>query len=379
MSRSSSGTTSFGPVEELHRQGDQADGAIPAVELAAVDLPAGELATDELVTVVIPAFDEEATIAGVLHSVLAQTHSSLQVIVVDGASTDRTPEIVRSIAAADPRVELVVNPGRVIPLSLNMAVDRARSRWLVRVDAHSRIPPDYVERILAHLRTGRWGGVGGRKNGRGRTPQGRAIAAVMGSRVAQGNSVYHYGTEVQSVDHIPFGAYPLDLVRELGGWTETQLVNEDYEFDYRVRLAGHELLFDPSIEIDWDCRQTVSELFRQYRRYGTGKVQTLVTHPESVAVRHLAAPALIALLAAAAVLVPFRRTRKLGLALVAPYLGVVAAGTVLTVRELDDASERIWVAPAFVALHLGWGMGFWQELLTTLRARATGCAARTSV
>lgn len=324
----------------------------------------------DLVTVVIPARNEEATIQGVLDSVLGQTYGNLQVLVVDGVSTDRTAAIVREVSARDPRVELVTNPDRVIPLALNLAVDRARGRWLVRVDAHSRVPADYVERVVTHLRSGRWGGVGGRKNGRGHTPQGRAIAAVMGSRFAQGNSVYHYGTEAQPVDHIPFGAYPVELVRHLGGWSETQLVNEDYEFDYRLRTAGHELLFDPSIEIDWDCRQSVLALFRQYRRYGAGKVQTLIGHPESAAVRHLAAPALIGVLGVAALLGLSRRTRLLGLVLAAPYLGVVVAGTATTVGTLESAEDRVWVAPAFVALHMGWGIGFWSEVVAALRGRS---------
>lgn len=341
------------------------DGRAPA---SAGPAAAPAAAADELVTVVIPARNEVDGIEAVLHSVLRQTHRRLQVIVVDGASTDGTAEVVRGVAATDPRVELVTNPDRVIPVALNLAVDRARGRFLVRVDAHARIPHDYVERVVAHLATGRWGGVGGRKNARGRTPAGRAIAAVMGSRFGQGNSVYHYGTEPQPVDHVPFGAYPVEVVRELGGWTEEQLVNEDYEFDYRLRRSGRELLFDPAVEIDWDCRQRVGALFRQYRRYGAGKVQTLVRHPESAAVRHLAAPAMVAGLAAAVLLVPFRRTRPLALALAAPYLGIVLAGTVTTVRRVEGADAKVWVAPAFVALHVGWGLGFWEELWATWRA-----------
>ena len=326
-------------------------------------------AAGQLVTVVVPARNEERTISAVLDSVLSQTHEHLQVLVVDGVSTDRTAQIVREYAARDPRVELVINPDRVIPFALNLAVDHARGRWLVRVDAHSRIPTDYVERLVVHLDSGRWGGVGGRKNGVGHTAAGRAIAAVMGSKFAQGNSVYHYGTQTQVVDHIPFGAYPVEVVRDLGGWSETQLVNEDFEFDYRLRQSGRELLFDPSIEIEWDCRQSVGDLFRQYRRYGSGKVQTLQTHPESAAVRHLAAPTMIAGIGVAAALLPWRRTRLLGAAIAAPYLVVLVAGTVTTVSQLDTNEERRWVAPAFLALHLGWGIGFWTEALAWLRRR----------
>lgn len=331
--------------------------------------PPDTSAQEDLVTVAIPARNESRSIEALLDSVRGQTHRRLQILVLDGCSDDDTADLVGRIAAEDDRVELVQNPDRVIPAAMNLALQHARGRWFVRIDAHCRVPADYVERVVAHLRTGRWGGVGGRKDGVGRTAQGRAIAAVMGSPFAQGNSVYHYGEQAQPVDHIPFGAYPTALVRELGGWSPTQLVNEDFEFDYRVRRAGHELLFDPDIRIDWECRQRVLDLFRQYRRYGAGKVQTLVAHPESVGLRHLAAPALVAALGAAVPLLARRRTRPLGALVVAPYAALVAVGTARTVGELPRGEDRAWVAPAFVALHLGWGLGFWQEALATAVGR----------
>jgi succinoglycan biosynthesis protein ExoA len=351
------------PEERSGTAGGRHEPGEPAVDTAA------EVSTDDLVTVVIPARNEERTIGGVLRSVLAQSHRNLQVLVVDGASEDRTAAVVRTAAETDPRVELVHNPDRVIPIALNLAADRARGEWLVRVDAHSRIPPDYVERLVAHLRTGRWGGVGGRKNGRGHTPAGRAIAAVMASPFAQGNSVYHYGTESVPVDHVPFGAYPLQVVRELGGWTETQLVNEDFEFDYRVRLSGRELLFDPAVQIDWDCRQSIADLFAQYRRYGAGKVQTLVRHPKSAGLRHLAAPGMVGVLALALVGLLPRPTRRIAAALLLPYVGLVAVGTATVAPGLSTTAERLRVPAAFVALHIGWGMGFWEEALAHLRRR----------
>jgi succinoglycan biosynthesis protein ExoA len=329
----------------------------------------------ELVTVVVPARDEAATIGALLESVRSQTYRNLQIIVVDGCSTDGTVGIVSALAEVDPRIELLRNPDRVIPTAMNLAVDRARGCYLVRIDAHSRVGPDYVERLVAHLRTGRYGGVGGRKEARGHTRAGRAIAAVMGSRLAQGNSIYHYGTEATTVDHVPFGAYPLEVVRDLGGWTETQLVNEDYEFDYRLRLSGRELLFDPAVVIDWDCRQSLGDLFRQYQRYGAGKVQTLRRHPASAALRHVAAPALVAALLAAVAMVPIRRLRPLALLLAAPYLGVVVAGTAATLRRVGP-EDRLLVAPAFVALHLGWGVGFWRELLAGRRRGSAPHLAR---
>jgi succinoglycan biosynthesis protein ExoA len=333
--------------------------AVPTDPVAGTRCSHGSL-SDDLVTVVVPARNEEATIAACLGSVIDQTWRSLHIVVVDGASSDATADIVRRFTRIDPRVEYLYNPHALIPASLNMALAGARGRWLVRIDAHARIPKDYVETAVGLLRTGKWGGVGGRKNGVGETPAGRAIAAAMASRFGVGHSTYHYGERPQPVDHVPFGCYPVELLRTLGGWDEAAQANEDFELDYRLRLVGKELLFDPRLVINWQCRQHVPDLFRQYRRYGFSKVYVALKHPRSVRLRHLAAPALVATLATAAAAAP--RRPVLAAVLAGPYLAALATCTAKTARHLPDRRSRRWVAPAFAAMHLGWGLGFWAAL-----------------
>lgn len=310
---------------------------------------------DPLVTVVIPARDEQDAIEPCLRSVLAQSESRLQVIVVDGASRDRTAHIVSGFAERDRRVELLHNPEGVIPVSLNLALAAARGRWLVRVDAHAEIPPDYVARIVRHFRTGDWGGVGGRKDGVGRTPAGRAVAAVLGSRFGVGNSPYHYGTRIRTVPHIPFGAYPVALARELGGWDPRLRVHQDFEFDHRVRASGRELLFDPAVAIRWGSRQSARELFAQYRRYGRGKARVAELHPGAVGVRHLAVAGFVAAAVVSLVVAPWLPWAAA--VVLAPYLVAVAAVSIAVARHLPRRA-RPWVPVCFLALHAGWGLGF---------------------
>lgn len=335
--------------------------------LERVNAPSGDgpsLEQPPLATVVVPARNEERAIEACLESILAQDEPRLQVIVVDGASTDRTVDLVRSMASRDRRIELLTNPEGVIPVSLNLALAAARAPWLVRVDAHASVPPDYVRLAVQRLSTGRWGAVGGRKDGVGTTPAGRAIAAAMASPFGVGNSRYHYATEPSTVDHVPFGAYPVELARSLGGWDEALRVNQDFEFDYRLRAAGHEILFDPALRIDWECRQSIGALFQQYRRYGRGKVNVARLHPDSVAARHLAAPALVAWLLAA--LLVGLRSRRAAVALLAPYAAGVALASARTAARVD-AEARPWLAPAFGAMHVGWGIGFWQGVIEGVR------------
>ena len=184
-----------------------------------------------LVTVIVPTLNEEAAIDECLRTIREQSYPRLEILVLDGRSHDTTRAIVADHAIDDERIRLIDNPDRVIPAALNRAIWAASGQWLVRVDAHATIPTDYVERLVDHLVTGRWGGVGGRKDGTSSEPMGRAIAVALGSPFGVGNSVYHHGTTIQVVDHLAYGAYPSEVARSIGGWNERLVANEDYEFD----------------------------------------------------------------------------------------------------------------------------------------------------
>ena len=328
------------------------------------------------VTVIVPARNEVSTIDTCLDSVLSQQGVTLEVVVVDNGSTDGTAERLRARAAEDPRLSVLDNPVPSIPASLNAALAAARGEWLVRVDAHSTIPPGYVARAASRLAEGRWVGVGGRKVAVGRSPVGQAIATVLNSPLAVGGSVYHWGTQETVVDHIPFGAYPTALVRALGGWDERILNNEDFEFDQRMREHG-ELLFDPELAIDWNVRESVGDLFRQYRRYGRGKPAVALRHPSGVRLRHLAPPGLVVWLAAAVGV----STRRPGLAAaaVAPYLVAVAAASAVITRQASPGADNRAVPAALMAMQVGWGVGFWEGVPAALRDAVTGSSPRIGV
>jgi succinoglycan biosynthesis protein ExoA len=314
-----------------------------------------------LVSVVIPARNEKHFIARCLESVLSQDYANLQVIVVDGGSTDATGDIAARFAAGDSRIEVHRVTEGGIPTSLNVGLRAARGTWLVRVDAHSTIPSYYVRHAVEHLESGLWGGVGGRKDGVAITRAGRAIAAAMSSPFGVGGSLYHYGKKPQEVDHIPFGAYPTALIRELGGWDERlQTANEDFEFDYRIRQRGHRLLFDPELRIAWYCRQSVLDLFHQYRRYGHGKATVARLHPRSVKPRHLLPPGLVLLLAGTGLLA--LRKPRLATLVVLPYVSGVLIATASTSRLIDSRSEVAYLPAVFSAMHVGYGLGFWEGL-----------------
>lgn len=327
-----------------------------------------------LVSVIVPARDEETSIDQCLDAILRQTFGDLEVIVVDGGSVDRTRHKVARRASDDSRIRILDNPEQTIPAALNIGLEHARGDFFVRIDAHAVPRPDYVERIVDHLRRGGWAGVGGRKNAvGGDSPWGLAIAAALNSPLGVGGSRYHYSDRVEEVEHVPFGAYPVALLRELGGWDPRLLVNQDFELDYRVRSRGGRILFDPAIWTDWKCSATVSALARQYSRYGEGKAVVATLHPSSLRLRQVAPPVLVATLAGFTLAAPWRPAplRRLSGA----YLGLHLAG-VMADHSVLSLGTRIRRAVATGVMHLTWGFGFWRGLLRRTGWRRDPFAAR---
>jgi glycosyltransferase involved in cell wall biosynthesis len=110
-----------------------------------------------LVTAVIPAKDEEATLAHCLASVGSQTYPNLEVLVVDDRSTDRTAEIARSFAEGDPRVRVItiedLPPGWTGKThALHTAAGQAAGDWFWFIDADTRHAPENLAIVMEYAR-----------------------------------------------------------------------------------------------------------------------------------------------------------------------------------------------------------------------------------
>ncbi len=105
--------------------------------------------TMDLISVILPAYNGEATIAETLRSVLAQTHHHLEVLVIDDGSSDHTAAIVE--AFPDPRVRLHRFANRGAPVSRNRGIREAAGRYLSFIDADDLWSPDKLEKQLAAL------------------------------------------------------------------------------------------------------------------------------------------------------------------------------------------------------------------------------------
>jgi glycosyltransferase involved in cell wall biosynthesis len=117
-------------------------------------LVTGIMSENDLVTVVIPAFNAAPTIDETLCSVRSQTHRRLEIIVVDDGSKDATPQIVLRHAAEDRRIRLIRQPNAGVAAARNRAIAEAASDLVAPIDADDLWRPDKIEKQLAELRRG---------------------------------------------------------------------------------------------------------------------------------------------------------------------------------------------------------------------------------
>jgi succinoglycan biosynthesis protein ExoA len=320
------------------------------------------------VSVIVPCYNEESTIALLLDALWGQSYprQQMEVVVADALSTDGTRRAIADWQAVHPGlvVRVIDNPKRHIPAAVNLAVRAAQGQIIVRLDGHSQPRPDYVERCVAALQGGLGDNVGGVWEIRPQEDawQARSIAAAAAHKLGVGDALYRTAERSgagRAVDTVPFGSFYKAFFERIGAFDETLLSNEDYEFNVRVRQAGGTVWLDPQICSVYFARRNLRELARQYGRYGYWKARMLRRYPRTIRWRQALPPLFVlSLLGLAA------------LALVWPLVGWIFAlelgayALILSLAGLLAAyRRRDWallpgLPLAIATMHLAWGSAF---------------------
>lgn len=307
----------------------------------------------DVVTVLLPVLNESANIREVLERLLRQSVSVGQVVIADGGSTDATREVIAETVGEDARFELIDNPGRLQSAGLNLGLARASGDVILRLDGHSLIESDYVERCVSTLRCTGADVVGGRMSPlAGGDRWSPAVARAMQRWWGAGPADFHGRSSSGWSDTVYLGAFRREAILRAGGWSETVGVNEDYELNYRIRQAGGRVWYEADLRVGYVPRHSVRALGRQYFRYGRSKATMLRQHPGSLRPRQAVPAGLVP----GATLVFSRRFRRAVLAGVGVHVVTLAwlAGRERTLPVPD----RTRAAIAAITMHWSWSAGF---------------------
>ena len=135
-----------------------------------------------LITVIIPTRNEGIYIDRCLRSVFSADAVSggMEILVVDGMSTDDTRTILQEWCRREQRLKLLDNPSGIVPSAMNIGIRASRGEWIIRLDAHSEYPTDYFTRCLRVSQATLADNVGGSvvSVGLDETLQGRIVRAL---------------------------------------------------------------------------------------------------------------------------------------------------------------------------------------------------------
>ena len=349
----------------------QAPIAQPESHGAATSAP--EVGDTTPVSVVMPVLNEAAHLSAAVAAVLSQRWPpGLQVVLAVGPSRDGTEAVAAELARTDPRVVVVANPSGRTPDALNAAIAVTSHPIIVRVDAHSELPPGYIATAVETLaRTGA-DNVGGIMWPQGRNDFERAVAVAMTSPVGVGAASYHTGGAEGPSESVYLGAFRKSALERVGGYDPRFTRAQDWEMNHRIIDSGGLVWFTPEMRVTYRPRPTMRALASQYFQYGQWRRVVMGLHSETLlrpsAARYLAPPALVlglvlSLVAGVLRLAAPERAGAVGLlidaaiAVPAVYAVAVVLASALIGRRLA-AKALVWLPLVIATMHTAWGCGF---------------------
>ena len=227
------------------------------------------------ITMCVIAYNEENSINNILSCIKEQDydHKSMEIVLVDGMSSDKTRDIMVDFAKNNEnefdRVVVLDNPKRTLPSGWNVALREYKGDAIIKVDAHAVIPQDFVSKNVAVLNTGEYICGGQRPNIIDEpTPFKETLLLAESSMFGSSIAAYRNNPGKTYVKSLFHAAYRREVFEKVGFFNEELARTEDNEIHYRMRKAGYKLCFDPDIISYQYTRSSLSSMLKQ--KYANG-------------------------------------------------------------------------------------------------------------
>lgn len=249
------------------------------------------------------AYNEEDAVEGLFRDFSLQDypHNQIEIVFVDSMSTDRTYQKMEKFKNTDfgfNNVTIVQCSKKNQAFSWNAALMTARGDIIIRVDAHARIPRNFVSRNVYNINQGEYVVGGGRPNITSDVSSWKltllaAEDSLFGSSVA---SYRRPATQKEYLDSLFHAAYKREVIQTVGGFNEDLGRTEDNEFHYRIRKAGYKLCCCPDIISYQHSRNNLKDMIRQKYSNGRWIGLTVSECPQCLSYFHFAPFALVVML-----------------------------------------------------------------------------------
>jgi len=322
------------------------------------------------ISVILPVFNEAQFIEKTLQTLLKQKQDicDIEILVIDGMSTDGSYEIVRKIALQNSSVHSFQNTMRKTPFAFNIGLREAQGEYVAILGAHSEYNPDYLSVCLAELKTHGAVGCSGKLYSKPATQSLQAQISLWVLSHPFGVSGSSFRTQSEGyADTIPYPVFLKRVLLDLGGYDESFTRNQDNDMNYRIRQAGHKLYVTGKTSCVYYTRSSLRGLIDYAYGNGSWCAVSFRTEPKSLGLRHyIPALFLIAVICSTlSAIVGILLHLPVGILvlLLTPIWLHLLIGTVASIQIAyqKKALPALLLAPLFFAFHLTYGYGFLRQ------------------
>jgi cellulose synthase/poly-beta-1,6-N-acetylglucosamine synthase-like glycosyltransferase/spore germination protein YaaH/peptidoglycan/xylan/chitin deacetylase (PgdA/CDA1 family) len=234
-----------------------------------------------LVSVLIPAYNEEESIVETVEAALKSNYPLKEVIVVDDGSADQTGQRLLEAFHADPRVQVLRQPNRGKPAALDLGLAKATGEVVITIDADTSIDPDAISNLVRHFSDAKVGAVAGNVKVGNRNSWLTRWQAL--EYITSQNLEKRAFDLLNCIPVVPgaIGAWRAQAVRDCGGHSPDTLA-EDTDLTFTLRRRGWRILYDEEAIGRTQAPESAGALIRQRFRWTFGTMQALWKHRDTL-------------------------------------------------------------------------------------------------
>ena len=319
--------------------------------------------SDILVSFCVIAYNEEKYLPNLFNDIVSQDydHKLIEVVLVDSLSTDSTKKLMEKFKEEYGNefydIKIGDNLGKKQSSGWNTAIPLSTGDVVIRVDAHSKVTPDFVKNNVICMNSGENICGGPRPNLiEDSTPWKETLLMAESSMFGSSIASYRRDGERTYVNSMFHAAYRREVFENVGGFNENLGRTEDNELHYRMRQAGYKFCFDPSIRSYQYTRSSLGKMLKQ--KYGNGYWigLTLGVCPGCISVFHFVPFAFVMAILFTSILAGFG-IWQLSALMWSAYLLLAIMMGVVAVKGQKKCLQQLLLPFMFFMLHISYGVG----------------------
>lgn len=253
-----------------------------------------ELPGNPLVSIIVPAFNEEVNAVSSLHNLLRCDYPNFEIIFVNDGSSDRTYEVVYEAFKNNDKVKVITKPNGGKASALNYGIAQSYADFVVCIDADTKLLPDAVRMLVRAFINPRVGAVAGTVkvgNEVNILTRWQSIEYITSQNFDRKAFAY-----INAITVVPgaIGAFRKEALEVSGGFA-TDTLAEDCDLTVRILRAGYIVTNESKALAYTEAPETLKQFFKQRFRWSFGVMQTFWKNKDAVFNRHYKSLGLLAL------------------------------------------------------------------------------------